>query len=66
MNNELKTYLVGAYSSKSEKQHFISDLVQANNEIEAEKLLINKVYYRDSLQTKVLAKCVKAIVIHQI
>lgn len=66
MNNELKTYLVAAYSSRNEKQFFITDLVYAKNEVEAENLLVGKTYYRDSNQTKILAKCLKAEVINQI
>ena len=41
----MKTYLINAYNSKTAKQPFISDIVEARNEQEAEELTINKVYY---------------------
>jgi len=62
----LKTYLIAAYNSKNAKKHFISDLAYGINEIEAENSLINKTYYFDYEQKRILGTCRKAIVINEI
>ena len=62
----MKTYLINAYNSKTAKKPFISDIVEARNEQEAEELTINKVYYFNSARTIILGKAKKIKVIHAI
>ena len=62
----MKTYLLAVFNSKNSKNHFVSEVIEATNENEAEKNLIGKKYYFDSEQKRILGTCRKAIVIHQI
>lgn len=62
----MKTYLIEIFNSVNAKTFFIADIVQANNEIEAEKSLIGKKYFFDSEQKRLLGTCRKANVIHEI
>lgn len=59
-------YLFAIYNGINAKNHFISDIVEAKNENKAIKKLLNKVYFCDSEQKRILGKCKKAILIHQI
>jgi hypothetical protein len=62
----MTNFLVSVYSTLKSKQHFIIDIIEAENENEAEKKVIGKIYYSDSDQKKILGKCKKAIVINRI
>jgi hypothetical protein len=62
----MKTYLIKIFNSKNAKKHFITDLIQADTQKDAENKVINKKYYFDSLETRILGICKKAEVIHEI
>ena len=62
----MTNFLVSVFSNLKSKQHFILDIVAAENENEAEKKIVGKIYYSNSDQTKILGKCKKAIVINRI
>jgi hypothetical protein len=62
----MKLYLVSIFNSVNAKAHFISDIIEANNEAEAEKSFVGKKYYFDHEQKRLLGTCRKANVIHEI
>ena len=62
----MTNFLVSVFNSLNSKEHFIIDIIEAENENEAEKKIVGKIYYSNSEQTKILGKCKKAIVIHRI
>ncbi len=62
----LNAYLVACFSSKKAKQHFIIDIVLASSQQDAEKKVLNRVYFRDFEERNILAKCKKAETIRQI
>jgi len=62
----MKLFLVAIFNSVNAKNHFISEVVEAKNENEAKAEFINKKYYFDSEQKRLLGTCRKANVIHEI
>ena len=62
----MKTYLINIYNSKNAKTYFLTDIVEAHNPNEAEKIIVGKKYYYDSEQKRILGQCRKAIVLHEI
>lgn len=62
----MKTYLVSIFNSINAKAHFVCEIVEAKNEIEAENSFVGKKYYFDSEQKRLLGICRKANVIHEI
>jgi hypothetical protein len=62
----MKTYLIEIFNSVNAKSFFIADIVEAQNENEAEKIVIGKKYYFDSEQKRLLGTCRKANVLHEI
>lgn len=62
----MKTYLLKIFNSKNQKNHFVIDIVEANNIFEAELKLIGKTYYSDSKQNNILGICRKAEFVNEI
>ena len=62
----MKTYLVAAFNSKNAKTYFLSDIVYAENENNAENKIIGKKYFYDFDQKRLLAVCRKAEVIREV
>lgn len=62
----METYLIKIYNTKNAKNHFVTDLIQAETEKQAENKVINRKYFFDSAETKILGVCKKAEVIHEI
>jgi len=62
----MKNYLVKIFNSKNAKNYFVTDIIQAETEKQAESKLINKKYFSDSAESKILGICKKAEVIHEI
>ena len=62
----MKTYLINIYNSVNAKNHFITDIIEAKNINEAEKIIVGKKYFFDGDQKRILGTCRKAIVLHEI
>lgn len=62
----MRTFLIAVFHSKNAKNHFISDIVEAENERDAENKLIGKKYFYDYAQTRILGTCRKAEIVNEI
>jgi hypothetical protein len=62
----MNLYLILIYNSINTKNHFMQEVIEAENETEAENKLINKKYFLDSAQSKILGVCRKVKILHKI
>ena len=62
----MNTYLIAIFNSVNAKKHFVSDVVEAENEKDAETKFIGKKYFYDYEQKRILGTCRKVEVINKI
>ena len=62
----MNKYLVKVYNKLNEKNHFVTDIVEALNKIEVYTILKDKIYYKDSERKHILGTCKKIEIVHEI